>query len=133
MDTTILVSALTSLIVSGIALFLYAAVTGSVKAHFDKQLESYKSELRSQSDTDLERERARLRVLTESFLSRASHLAETRLERLVKLYELIVVLEPALERYVNPVKDISLDRRGRDRKGERGSTADCDKGVCQLL
>jgi len=100
----VIVSTLTSIVVSLILFALRGWITGGIKSYFDKRLEVYKAELRARSDIELERERARLRVLTEAALAPFPHLAELRIKRLVTLYELLVIMAPTLERYVNPMK-----------------------------
>jgi len=103
-----------------LVLFVRELVTGSAKSYFRRieqnieaknarELETLKNELRAQANADLERERAGLRILTESYLSRASHLAERRLDVLVKLYSLVVTTQSTLEKFVNPVKVFPQD------------------------
>lgn len=109
------IAALISLGVTLTVLFLRQLVIGGVEAYFkgieqriksqnSRDLEVLKNDLRAQADADLEKERAGLRVVTESYLSRVSHLVERRLEVLVSLYSLIVTVQSTLERYVNPAQ-----------------------------
>lgn len=101
--TTITFLILRELAIGGVK-SIYSRVEAKLKAETDEQLERIKSVLAAQNATALEDQRAQLRMLTESFIARTSHLVEQRFGILVLLYRLTIALQPTLEKAVSPGK-----------------------------
>ena len=90
----------TNIVTSSVAIGVVGFVARSIFTHgIDKDLERYKSELKSKSDFEIERLRNELKIAELEHTVRFSKLHERRADVLAKIYGLMIETEWAAHRY----------------------------------
>ncbi len=84
--------------------FVSEGLKQAIKSEYDQKLEAHKSQLASQSATEIEKLKSQLSSAAAERHLRLSHLHEKRAEVIAKVYELLKPLHHAMATYVNPAQ-----------------------------
>lgn len=118
----IITSAFVSAILAGLLLFLAKSwiserLKNAIKSEYDQKLETYKAELKAESDVAIENLKSRLSIVATEHQVRFSRLHETRAEVIAETYALLRDLYEKVADYVKifePAGDRPKEERRKD-------------------